>query len=241
MIRLERIKKSFGNLNAVDDISLNIEKGELFSFLGPNGAGKTTTIKMIVGLMSPDAGKIFIKGNDISQFPEDSKQIIGYVPDNAFLYGKLTGMEYFQVIGNFFKMSVSEIEERVTYYQGILGFKDWLHDRIEGYSQGMRQRITFAAAFMHEPEILIIDEPMVGLDPRSARTIKQMLKEKSKSGTTIFLSTHNLSVAEELSDRIGIVQKGRLLTEGTMEALGKQVASAENLEDLFLELVGADE
>ncbi len=241
MIRLENIKKSFGQLKAVDDISLHIKKGELFSFLGPNGAGKTTTIKMMVGLMCPEGGKIIIDGKDISSDPISSKQIIGYVPDNAFLYGKLTGMEYFQVIGNFFRMSVSEIEERVSHYQEVLGFGDWLHDRIEGYSQGMRQRITFATAFMHEPQILIIDEPMVGLDPRSARTIKRMLKEKSESGTTIFLSTHNLSVAEELSTRIGIIQKGKLLAVGTMDALRKKVTSGKNLEDMFLELVGDDD
>ncbi len=138
-------------------------------------------------------------------------------------------------------MSVSEIEERVSHYQEVLGFGDWLHDRIEGYSQGMRQRITFATAFMHEPQILIIDEPMVGLDPRSARTIKRMLKEKSESGTTIFLSTHNLSVAEELSTRIGIIQKGKLLAVGTMDALRKKVTSGKNLEDMFLELVGDDD
>ncbi len=240
MIRLENIKKSFGALSAVDDISLHIRKGELFSFLGPNGAGKTTTIKMIVGLMFPDAGKIFIDGQDIALEPISPKQIIGYVPDSAFLYDKLTGMEYFQVIGNFFKMSALEIEEKVRHYQEILGFENWLNQRIEGYSQGMRQRMIFASAFIHEPRILIIDEPMVGLDPGSARTIKRLLKEKAEAGTTIFLSTHNLNVAEELSTRIGIIQKGKLRAVGTMNTLRGQVKSDGNLEDLFLEMIESD-
>jgi len=237
MIRLSNVNKSFGSLKAVDNISLHIPRGELFSFLGPNGAGKTTTIKMMVGLISPDEGQIQLGGWDIVKDPIPPKRITGYVPDNAFLYDKLTGWEFFQVVGNFYRMTPGEIQREVRRNDERLGFGDWLDDRIEGYSQGMRQRIAFAAAFLHNPEILIIDEPMVGLDPGSARVIKTMLKEKADEGTTIFLSTHNLNVAEELSHRIAIINKGKLLAVGTMDILRQRIKTEGNLEDLFLQLV----
>ncbi len=237
MIKLTNISKSFGSLKAVDNISLEIPRGELFSFLGPNGAGKTTTIKMMVGLISPDSGSISIGGYDIYKDPIPPKRITGYVPDNAYLYDKLTGWEFFQVVGNFYRMSPEEIRREVHRNEERLGFGDWLDERIEGYSQGMRQRIAFAASFLHNPEILIIDEPMVGLDPGSARVIKTMLKEKAEKGITIFLSTHNLNVAEELSHRIAIINKGKLLAIGTMESLRQRIETEGNLEDLFLQLV----
>lgn len=237
MIQIKNLCKSFGELKAVDDVSFHITKGELFSFLGPNGAGKTTTINMMVGLMSPDSGKILINGKDIAKDPISAKRIIGYVPDQAYLYGKLTGLEFFHVIGNFFNMTPKEITNAVRRYAKRLGFESWLNDRIEGYSQGMRQRLAFGAAFLHEPEILIIDEPMVGLDPGSARIIKTMLREKADAGVTVFLSTHNLNVAEELSDRIGIINNGGLLAMGNLETFKSKIKKEGNLEDIFLELV----
>jgi ABC-2 type transport system ATP-binding protein len=237
MIQIENICKSFGELKAVDNVSFHIKKGELFSFLGPNGAGKTTTINMMVGLMSPDSGKIHIKGKDIARDPISAKRIIGYVPDQAYLYGKLTGLEFFHVIGNFFNMTPNEITKSIRHYAQHLGFESWLNDRIEGYSQGMRQRMAFGAAFLHDPEILIIDEPMVGLDPGSARIIKTMLREKADAGVTVFLSTHNLNVAEELSDRIGIINDGGLLAMGNLETFKSKIKKEGNLEDIFLELV----
>ncbi len=237
MIRLEKITKFFGTLKAVNQVSLEIGPGELFSFLGPNGAGKTTTIKMITGLMSPDEGRILIHGTDIAKNPVAAKQIMGYVPDNAYLYNRLSGIEYFHVVGNLYGMSNTRIEKNLRIYSERLGIESWLTDRIEGYSQGMKQRLVFAATFFHEPDILIIDEPMVGLDPKSARIVREMLKEKRSEGKAIFLSTHNLNVAEELSDRISIIHKGNILRTGNMAELRENFQKDVTLEDFFLELL----
>ncbi len=241
MIEFQQISKSFGSLTAVDSISFKVESGELFSFLGPNGAGKTTTIKMIVGLMTPDSGSILINGVNIVKKPQIAKKMIGYVPDAPFLYEKLTGEEFLNVIGNLYEMTLKEIASGITSYRQQLDMDEWISDRIEGYSQGMKQRLAFAAAFIHEPKVLILDEPMVGLDPKTARKIKNMLKEKSRNGVTVFLSTHNLNVAEELSDRIAIIHRGKILGIGSVESFQASTKYEGNLEDLFLDIVEREE
>ncbi len=241
MIKLEQLHKQFETTLAVNDLSIHIEKGELFSFLGPNGAGKTTTIKMMVGLMTPTSGTIHMNGIDIQKEPQKAKSIIGYVPDSAFLYEHLTGFELLTMVGQLYSMKSAKIQEEQTRLTERLFMSEWLGDRISGYSQGMKQRLAFASAFLHEPEILIIDEPMVGLDPKTARIIKDMLRERSRDGVTMFISTHNLNVAEELSDRVAIINRGKLLGVGTVDSFRSVSGKEENLEERFLRIVEEEE
>ncbi len=235
MIELTEVTKHFGALTAVDNVSLSIQDGELFSFLGPNGAGKTTTIKILTGLMSPDKGTILLNTVDIQKNPVTAKRLVGYVPDAPFLYNKLTGLEFLSIVGNLYEMPAGEVSKQIALYRQQLEMDNWFEEQIEGYSRGMKQRVAFAAAMLPEPEILIIDEPMVGLDPRTAKTMKLLMREKANNGTTVFLSTHNLGVAEELSDRIGIINKGKVLAVGTMAELRR--ASTSSLEEIFIQLV----
>lgn len=237
MIKLTGVTKAFGTLKAVDKLSLTIPPGELFCFLGPNGAGKTTTIKMLVGLLPPNSGTIEIDGLDLAQNPTQAKQRIGYVPDSPFLYDKLTGVEFLTIVGGLYGMQRQYIDEQIALYRQHLDIGDWLGDVIEGYSQGMKQRVVFAAALFHKPKILIIDEPMVGLDPKTARIVKDLLRERASQGTTIFLSTHNLNVAEELAHRIGIIHRGRLLHTGTLEEFRQITHQDGGLEEVFLQIV----
>ncbi len=235
MIDIQHVSKSFGDLKAVDNVSLEIQSGELFSFLGPNGAGKTTTIKMLTGLMVPDSGTILLNGINILENPVEAKKLVGYIPDAPFLYNKLTGVEFLTVIGNLYEMDHVDISRQIDIYLDRMDMGDWCHQQIEGYSRGMKQRVAFAGAMMHEPEILVIDEPMVGLDPRTGRAMKKLMREKADNGTAVFLSTHNLNVAEELSDRIGIINKGAVLSVGTMDDIKRN--PDESLEELFIQLV----
>ncbi|NQV51406.1 MAG: ABC transporter ATP-binding protein [Candidatus Marinimicrobia bacterium] len=241
MIKIEQLSKQFATTLAVNDLSLHIEKGELFSFLGPNGAGKTTTIKMMVGLMTPSDGRVTMGGFDVEKEPQKAKSIIGYVPDAAFLYQHLTGLELLMMVGQLYSMDTKTIQQEQDMLSERLFMREWLGDRISGYSQGMKQRLAFASAFLHLPEILIIDEPMVGLDPKTARIIKDMLKERSQSGITVFISTHNLNVAEELSDRIAIINRGKLLGLGTVDSFQAVSGEKENLEERFLKIVDEEE
>lgn len=241
MIRIENVYKHFGRVKAVNGISLDIVKGELFCFLGPNGAGKTTTIKMMTGLMTPSDGRIRIGDVDVVQEPEAAKQQIGYVPDSAFLYHQLTGVEFLQMVGQLYSMADSDLQYERQALTERLAMGEWLDERISGYSQGMKQRLAFAAAFIHRPPVMIIDEPMVGLDPRTARTIKDMLKERSREGVTLFVSTHNLNVAEELADRIAIINRGQLIGTGPLSAFRKEGEDGRSLEDLFLEILEIEE
>jgi ABC-2 type transport system ATP-binding protein len=241
MIKIEQLSKQFATTLAVNDLSLHIEKGELFSFLGPNGAGKTTTIKMMVGLMTPSGGRVTMGGFDVEKEPQKAKSIIGYVPDAAFLYQHLTGLELLMMVGQLYSMDTKTIQQGQDMLSERLFMREWLGDRISGYSQGMKQRLAFASAFLHLPEILIIDEPMVGLDPKTARIIKDMLKERSQSGITVFISTHNLNVAEELSDRIAIINRGKLLGLGTIDSFQAVSGEKENLEERFLKIVDEEE
>jgi len=235
-IEISNLKKAFGSVIAVSGLNLEIEKGELFAFLGPNGAGKTTTIKMLVGLLSPTEGQIRIGGIDLKRDNIEVKKKIGYIPDQPFLYDKLTPYEFMHIIGRLYQFERNIVEEKtmllLTQFD-LLGCKDRL---IETLSHGMRRRLTFCASLLHEPEVLLIDEPMVGLDPRSGKKFKDSLKTLSQQGVTIFLSTHTLSVAEELADRIGIIHKGNLIAIGSLEHLKERGRNALGLEEAFLAL-----
>ncbi len=241
MIKVENLSKQFDTTLAVNKLDLHIEKGELFSFLGPNGAGKTTTIKMMVGLMTPTEGTIHMGGFNVAKEPQKAKFLTGYVPDSAFLYQHLSGLELLMMVGQLYSMDNKSVRKELDALTERLFMKEWIGHRISGYSQGMKQRLAFASAFLHSPEILIIDEPMVGLDPKTGRIIKDMLKERSQSGVTVFISTHNLNVAEELSDRIAIINRGKLLGLGTVDSFESVAGEQENLEERFLRIVEQEE
>lgn len=237
MIELKNLTKKFGSFIAVDDISLSIPSGEFFGFLGPNGAGKTTTIKMMTGLFTPTLGEIFINGFDVVKQPLEAKSTIGYIPDHPYLYDKLTGREFIYYMGGLYKMKKEELKESVERVIDLLELAGWIDNKTEDYSQGMRQRVTFASAFVHNPKTIIIDEPMIGLDPRSARIVRNSLKQRSKEGTSIFMSTHILEMAEELCDRIAIINKAKIIFLDTKENLHLYKSKYDGkLESVFLEL-----
>jgi ABC-2 type transport system ATP-binding protein len=237
MIVLEKLTKKFGSFTAVDDLSLIVPQGEFFGFLGPNGAGKTTTIKMMTGLFTPTSGSIVINGFDIQKQALEAKSSVGYIPDQPFLYDKLTGREFLYYIGGLFSMPKHVIRDRSNELIEHFEIGDWVDKRTEEYSQGMRQRITITAAFLHTPKTIIIDEPMVGLDPRSARIVKDSLKQKSREGITIFMSTHSLEMVEELCDRIGIIKGGKLIFIDSRDNLHQHKSKYDGkLESVFLEL-----
>ncbi|RJP18286.1 MAG: ABC transporter ATP-binding protein [Candidatus Omnitrophota bacterium] len=244
MIRIEHLTKYYGKTLALDDLNLEIPPGEFFGFLGLNGAGKTTTIKIIVGLLRASAGKVILAGTDQVEYDiaidsEKAKAITGYIPDSPFLYDKLTGYEYVHFTGGLYGIPTAKIDEHIKKYFSLFNLMDAAHYLIESYSHGMRQKVVMAGALVHDPKVLVVDEPMVGLDPRSSRLVKDLLKRKSREGVTIFLSTHTLDIAEELCDRIGIIQKGKLAALGTMEELrnqAKDTSSDLRLESVFLKL-----
>ena len=240
MIKTEHLTKNFGALTAVDDLNLQIAEGEFYAFLGPNGAGKTTTIKLLTGLLKPTAGRALICGYDIQKEPVEARKLISYVPDMPFLYDKLEPMEFMQFVGQLYEMDRAKAQRISDELFDRLDLNGSRRQLIENLSHGTRQRLAMAAAFLHDPKVLIIDEPMVGLDPRSARAVKDALKTRTRQGATVLLSTHILQIAEELSDRIGILNKGRLIAEGTMDEL--RTASGEDgaLEDAFLALTSEE-
>lgn len=241
MIELKGLVKQFGELVAVNGIDLVIPKGEFFAVLGPNAAGKTTTIKMMVGLIKPTHGSAVVAGYDIQQDPLKARERLAYVPDFPFLYEKLTPIEFMRFTGQLFKID----PERVRIEGGKLAKRfhldEFLHKPIEGLSHGTRQRVAIASALLHDPEVFVIDEPMVGLDPQHARIVKDILKERSRDGMTVFLSTHQLSVAEEMADRIGIIHQGKLIAVGTSEELRRQSGQDGALEKSFLTLTTESE
>ena len=237
MIELRNVTKKFGSFTAVDNLSLNIPRGEFFGFLGPNGAGKTTTIKMIAGLFTPTKGEILIDGYNTVSEPLEAKNALGYIPDQPFLYDKLTGREFLFFVGGLFSMEKKKVASKVETLIEHFEIGDWVDKRTEDYSQGMRQRITIAAGMIHDPKVIVVDEPMVGLDPRSAKIVKESLKEKSREGVTVFMSTHSLQVAEELCDRIGIVKNGAMVFVDTQERLQEYKKQYDGkFESVFLEL-----
>ncbi len=233
MIRLSGVGKSFGDYRAVKDLNIEVGKGEIFGFLGPNGAGKTTTVKMMAGLLKPASGQILINGYDIVKEPIMAKSITGYIPDKTFLYEKLSGMEFLLFVASLYKMSNEQAAEKIDELTPIFSIKQVLNELIESYSAGMRQRLVFVSALLHDPEILLIDEPIIGLDPRGVRMVKELLRELALKGKTIFMATHSLSLAEELCHTIGIVHHGNLITTGTKEEL---LSSNRGLEEFFLQI-----
>lgn len=242
MIETAGLSKHFGALRAVDSLDLRIARGEFFAFLGPNAAGKTTTIKMLAGLLRPTAGRCSIGGFDVQKSPEAAKRLLAYVPDFPFLYEKLTCAEFMRFIGELFELDRGEMTRKTDALFERFGLGEYRNELTENLSHGTRQRLVIASALLHDPEVLIIDEPMVGLDPRHARIVKDELKERSRRGMTVFLSTHTLSVAEEIADRIGIIHEGRLVALGTVEELRRQSAQGSGaLENVFLAIVNAEE
>ncbi|HPK02216.1 MAG TPA: ABC transporter ATP-binding protein [Candidatus Sumerlaeota bacterium] len=234
MIQTDQLCKDYDGKPAVVDLNLDVAPGELFCFLGPNGAGKTTTIKMLAGLLIPTQGAARVAGFDLQRHPVEAKRRIGYIPDRPYLYEKLSGRDFFTFVGDLFGIPRPVQQARLEHYFDLFRLTPAADQFIENYSHGMRQKLVFAAALMHEPQVLIVDEPMVGLDPQSARTVKQVLREQADAGRTIFLSTHTLSVAEELADRIGVINKGQLVFLGTIRELRARLARDGSLEDLFL-------
>jgi ABC-2 type transport system ATP-binding protein len=236
MITLENVTKSYGTKTAVRDLNLEVRPGELFAFLGPNGAGKTTTIKMMCGLLFPSSGRVLIGGYDMVTDGDRARPLLSYVPDQPYLYEKLTGREFLQFIADMYGLPPGRARERIAEVIRQFGLEAFVDDLTERYSHGMRQRTVFASALVHEPKVLIVDEPTVGLDPLSVRQLKDILRQQADGGTTVFLSSHSLDVVEELADRIAIILNGKLISCGTLRALRQQAAVDGSLEKVFLTL-----
>ena len=238
MIELHGVSKTYGAKRAVDRLDLRVRAGELFAFLGPNGAGKTTTIKMVCGLLRPTSGTVRVGGHPADS-PE-ARQLIAYVPDQPYLYEKLTGREFLRFVVEMYGLDPKASARRIGELIDIFEMGDYVDELSENYSHGMKQRVVFASALVHEPKVLIVDEPLVGLDPRSARIVKDLFVAQARAGVAVLMSTHLLSIAEELADTIGIVDHGRMLAHGTLAELRDRVQVQGPLEDLFLKLTGGD-
>ncbi|QPJ61024.1 MAG: ABC transporter ATP-binding protein [Candidatus Nitronauta litoralis] len=239
MIQIQELVKNYGNFTAVDGIDLEIPAGQFFGCLGPNGAGKTTTIKMLVGILKPTRGKIFIGGKNVVEDPVQAKAMIGYIPDRPFIYDKLSGLEYLAFIADIYGMDATDAEKKAQRFLEFFDLGRHGGELIEGYSHGMKQKLVISGALLHEPKVLIVDEPIVGLDPKGARQVKDLFTDVCRKGATIFMSTHSLGIAQAMCDRIGIIQHGKMIALGTMEDLRRQAKkNHEDLEDLFLELTG---
>ncbi len=241
MIQIEQLTKTFGTLTAVDRLSLEVAAGEFFAFLGPNGAGKTTTIKMLAGLLKPTSGRALLNGYDIQKSPVEAKQHLAYIPDFPFLYDKLSPQEILIMVGELFGMDKRDAERERDRWFEYLHLDEYRHEFVENLSHGTRQRVVFSTAFIHSPKVMIVDEPMVGLDPKHAKLVKDALKEFTEKGGTIFLSTHVLNIAEELADRIGIISHGKLVSCGTLGELRTQTGKDGALEKAFLAITEEDE
>lgn len=240
-IVIDNVTKCYGRLRAVDGVSFSVKRGEVFAFLGPNGAGKTTSIKMITGLLSPDSGSVTVCGHPMSTEPQHAKSKLAYVPDQPFLYGKLTAREFMSFVGQMYAIDRKILASRVEQYMERLSVTSFADQLAEGFSHGMKQRVVLAAALLHEPEVLVVDEPMVGLDPRTARSVKDMFRMWANDGRTVFMSTHTLDVAEAIADRIGIIHHGRIVACGTLAELKAKAAREHRLEDIFLDLTNPQE
>jgi ABC-2 type transport system ATP-binding protein len=239
MIAIHDLVKNYGPFTAVDGVSLDVPQGEIHGFLGPNGAGKTTTLRMIAGLLKPSAGRILVNGHDLATEPEAAKMSLGFIPDRPFIYEKLTGGEFLRFHGGLYGLEDPGISERVHEMLELFELGRWQHELVESYSHGMKQRLVMCAAFLHRPRAVVVDEPMVGLDPRGARLIKDVFRKMSARGVAILMSTHTLEVAQEMCDRISIILKGRIIARGTVpdiRAMGD--GHDDQLTSVFLKLTG---
>ena len=242
MIEIEHLSKLYGKFCAVNDVSLQVKAGEIFGFLGVNGAGKTTTLRMLTGVLRPTSGTIRLGGYDMTSEPEKAKTITGFIPDRPYLYNKLTGREYLYFVADLHEVDPKNLDAKVDALLKQYGLLDWQDELIEGFSHGMKQRLAMCAALVHEPKILIVDEPMVGLDPHGAKLLKTSFREYASSGMAILLSTHSLNVAEELCDRLAIIHKGSVLAVGTLEDMRQRAGGVnQRLEEIFLQLTWTEE
>jgi len=242
IVELKAVVKRYNEILAVDNVDLTLKRGEIFALLGPNGSGKSTTLKMLIGLVQPDSGSVNVLGVNVQENPVAVKQLVGYVPESPNLYEFLTGIEYLDFIGDIYGMQNQEKENRITEYLKALQLEGREGDMINGYSDGMKQKIALISAFLHKPKLLILDEPLSALDPRSARIIKDFLHQLKNQGITTIMSTHVLEIAQAVCDRIGIMYQGKILALGNMKEL-RQMASLPDsgLEDIFLKLTGTDD
>ena len=243
MIELSNLTKRYGSTVAVDGLNLSVASGEIFGFLGPNGAGKTTTIRMMMGLLEPTDGRIVLGGHDLHDEPLQAKSLCGFVPDRPHVYDKLTGVELLEFSADLYQIDAADKAARRARLLRLFDLEEWCDELIESYSHGMKQRLVMASALMHMPRILIVDEPTVGMDPRGARLLKQIFRSLAAGGATVFMSTHSLEVAEELCDRVGIINRGRLIALGSVEDLRQQSGreAHSTLESIFLQLTGGEE
>lgn len=242
MIELQNVTRTYGRLVAVDNLSLSISGGEIFGFIGPNGAGKTTTIKMLGGLIAPTSGSVSICGIPMAERPEEAKRCIGFIPDRPYLYEKLTGWEFLRFIAEVYGVDRDRFEARAEEWLHRFSLYNWSDERIESYSHGMKQRLIMAAAFLHDPEVIVVDEPLVGLDPEGIKMVRELFSQMASQGKTIFMSTHTLRVAEDVCHRIGIIHRGRLAAMGSIEALRHEASLEQSdLEEVFLRLTRGEQ
>ena len=239
MIRLENLTKLYGSFVAVDDITLAIERGEMFALLGPNGAGKTTALRMIAGILRPNGGRVLIGDDDVHRNPLAAKQRLGFIPDRPFVYEKLTGAEFLRFVAGLYGQEGDAVERRIAELLEVFELTSWRDELVEAYSHGMRQKLIISSALIHRPACIVVDEPMVGLDPKAARLLKDIFRQFVGRGGTVLMSTHTLEVAEVMCDRIAIIQHGKIAACGTMDELRRQTAAGNvSLEELFLRLTG---
>ena len=236
MIHIDNVRKEYGPKVAVEGLSLEVRPGELFALLGPNGAGKTTTLKMIVGLLRPTSGRVTVCGHDVLADPIAAKQLMAYVPDQPFLYDKLAGLEFLAFMGDMYGVPRADRDLEIDRLVELFDMKEWIRELTETYSHGMKQRVVLAATLLHKPKVVVLDEPLVGLDPHTARIVREILREQAKAGTTILMSTHVIPIAEDTADRIGILMNGRVAALGRMDELRTQAQSGGRLEEIFFKI-----
>lgn len=242
MLALKQVTKKYGSFTAVRSLDLAVPRGRIFGFLGPNGAGKTTTIRMVAGVLLPSSGTIAVGGDDLAANAESAKARIGYIPDRPYLYEKLTGSEFLSFVAGLWGRTGPESEERALRLLELFNLSQWKDELIESYSHGMRQKLLISSAFLHQPELIVVDEPMVGLDPKAARILKDLFRTYVDNGGTVFLSSHTLEVVEVLCDDLAIIHEGSVVARGTMEELRSQAQAGEaDLEEIFLKVTGDDE
>ncbi|HEV8400038.1 MAG TPA: ABC transporter ATP-binding protein [Gemmatimonadales bacterium] len=239
MIRLQNLTKNYGSFVAVDDISLHVPRGVLFGCLGPNGAGKTTTLRMIAGILRPTQGRVLLGGDDVHANPLAAKQRLGFIPDRPFVYDKLTGAEFLRFVAGLYGQEGDPVERRIAELLEVFELTSWQNELIEAYSHGMRQKLIISSALIHRPECIVVDEPMVGLDPKAARLLKDIFRQFVAKGGTVLMSTHTLEVAEAMCDQIAIIQHGKIVAAGTVTDVRREhQAGNASLEELFLKLTG---